>query len=521
MQPCAAAAPFAAPFAAPAPFAASRTAFAALLVELGGEGAARLGHAELEDLLDLRGRDLLRQLYQDHLELRRLREELAVGAHPAPVTGADGVIRRAIEPGHSRLLATIFGTVTVGRCAWRAQGQRNVYPADAALRLPRLRHSHGLRRLAALEAVRGSFDQATETIGRRCGQVVGKRQVEQLTVAAAADIDVFYQAVAPEPCTDATVLVVSVDGKGVVMRPEALREATLKAAGAKGPGPYRTRLASGEKQGRKRMATLGVVYDAEPAPRRAHDVITVPAAGAVGRSDQRSRRVGPNARAKWLTGSVTQPSEQVIQAVFDQAEQRDPGHRRTWVVLVDGARHQLDLVGAEAARRGVTVHILIDLIHVLEYLWKACWCFHADGDPHAEAWVATHAISILSGHTAQTIAAIDEQAVHAGLSGNQRRGVDTCIGYLQAKQEFLDYQTALACGWPIATGVIEGACRHLIGDRLDISGARWGLAGAEAVLKLRALKTNGDFDRYWRFHLARENHRVHQAPDQDTYKLVA
>jgi len=191
------------------------------------------------------------------------------------------------------------------------------------------------------------------------------------------------------------------------------------------------------------------------------------------------------------------------------------------VVLVDGDRHQLDLVRAEATRRGVAVHILVDLIHVLEYLWKACWCFHADGDPHAEAWVATHAISILSGHLAQTIAAIDQQAVGAGLSGNQRRGVDACIGYLTAKREFLDYQTALTCGWPIATGVIEGACRHLIGDRLDISGARWGLDGAEAVLKLRALKTNGDFDRYWHFHLARENHRVHQAPDQDTYKLAA
>jgi len=112
-------------------------------------------------------------------------------------------------------------------------------------------------------------------------------------------------------------------------------------------------------------------------------------------------------------------------------------------------------------------------------------------------WVATHAISILSGCLAATIAAIDEQAVGAGLSGTQRRGVDTCIGYLTAKQEFLGYDTALAAGWPIATGVIEGACRHLIGDRLDISGARWGLAGAEAVLKLRALKTNGDFDRYW------------------------
>jgi hypothetical protein len=354
--------------AATDPFAASRSVFAALAVELGAEPAAGLGHAELEELLELRGRDLLRQLLQDHLDLRQVREEQAVRERPAPVTGADGVPRRAVETGHRRLLASIFGTVVVGRCGWRAQGRRNVYPADATLRLPRRRHSHGLRRLAALEAVRGSFDQATEAIGRRCGQVVGKRGVEQLTVAAAADIDAFYQAVAPQPCTDATVLVLSVDGKGVVMRPEALREATLKAAQAKGAGTYRTRLASGEKQGRKRMATLGVVYDATPAPRRAHDVIIVPAATAEGPSGQRGRRGGPNAQAKWLTGSVTQPSEQVIRAVFDQATQRDPSHRRTWVILVDGARHQLDLVRAEASRRGVTVHILIDLIHVMEYV---------------------------------------------------------------------------------------------------------------------------------------------------------
>ncbi len=329
-------------------------------MELGAEPAARLGHAELEELLDLRGRDLLRQLLQDHLELRQLREEQAVRACPVAVTGADGVTRRAVETGHRRLLASIFGTVVVDRCAWRAPGQRNVYPADAALRLPRGRHSHGLRRLAAVEAVRGSFDQATEAIGRRCGQVVGKRQVEQLTVAAAADIDAFSRAVVAQPCTDATVLVVSVDGKGVVMRPEALREATRHAAEAKGPGPYRTRLASGEQPARKRMATLGVADDATPAPRRAHDVICVPAATAEGPSGQRGCRIGPKAQAKWLTGSVTQPSDQVIRAVFDQATQRDPSHRRTWVVLVDGARHQLDLVRTEAARRGMAVHILID-----------------------------------------------------------------------------------------------------------------------------------------------------------------
>jgi hypothetical protein len=183
-------------------------------------------------------------------------------------------------------------------------------------------------------------------------------------VAAASDIDAFYQAQAPQPATDDTLLVLSVDGKGVVMRPEALREPTRKATAVKGANCYRTRLASGEKQGRKRMATLGAVYDADPAPRRPHDVMTPAitlhaasdgAGGAAGR-----RRTGPLATAKWLTGSIAQTSEQVIAQVFNQADQRDPTHRRTWIVLVDGARHQLDLIRAEAARHKVRIHILVD-----------------------------------------------------------------------------------------------------------------------------------------------------------------
>jgi hypothetical protein len=356
--------------------------------------------------------------------------------------------------------------------------------------------------------VRGSFDNAQQALVRQCGNVVGKRQVEQLTVAAASDIDAFYTASAPQPATDDTLLVLGVDGKGIVMRPDALREPTRKAAAAKGANCYRTRLASGEKQGRKRMATWGPSTTpprSPPAPRRAHPAISRNAAGPGG------RRKGPAATAKWLIGSVASTSQQVIAAVFDQAEQRDPTHRRTWIVLVDGARHQLDLIRAEAARRKATIHILVDLIHVLEYLWKAAWCFYQDADPAAEPWVATHALQILAGDVDAVTATLQTQATSAGLTAQQRHGIDTCIGYLEAKREFLGYDTALQAGWPIATGVIEGACRHLVGDRLDITGARWGLHGAEAVLKLRALVSNGDFPAYWRYHVRQEHRRIHQA----------
>jgi hypothetical protein len=98
----------------------------------------------------------------------------------------------------------------------------------------------------------------------------------------------------------------------------------------------------------------------------------------------------------------------------------------------------------------------------------------------------------------------------AALPTDRRGGLDTAIGYLSRHREFLYYDQALEQGWPIATGVVEGTARHLIGDRLEITGARWGLSGAEAILKLRAIISNGDMDAYWAFHLTREHRRVHQ-----------
>ncbi|WP_461091390.1 ISKra4 family transposase [Streptomyces incanus] len=286
--------------------------------------------------------------------------------------------------------------------------------------------------------------------------------------------------------------------------------------GILGSGPPKTRLASGEKHGRKRMATLGAVYDADPAPRTVDDIIADP-----DRQDDAAhgaapgRRQGPKARSKWLCGSVTDTAAQVVAAVFDQAEHRDPGHRRCWVVLVDGARHQIDLIKAEAQQRGVDVHIIVDLIHVLEYLWRAAWCLHEAGDASAEAWVARHARVLLGGGVRQTAAALEAAARAAGLRGAQRKGIDEAVNYLSGKAEHLRYDTALERGWPIATGIIEGACRHLVKDRLDITGARWGLSGAEAVLKLRAVRANGDFDTYWTWHQQQEFIRNHQTRYRD------
>ena len=497
------------------PFAVSEAMFAALAGELAGPAAAGLTAFELEELVGEESRKVILRLLQDHYDLRALREGQQAREHPGPVEGPGGITRARLETGHGRKLAALSGTVTVKRCAWRKPGAPDYLPAGAALSLPAVRHSHALAELAAVEAPRGSFDEAHEAITRRCGNVIGKRQIEDSVVNAARDIPAFYAARVPEPCPPAPLLVMSADCKGIVMRAGALRAATAKAAVRL--GKMRTRLPAGEKPNRKRMAALVTVYDADPARRRPHDVIAPPG----GRAGTRALRPGPKALAKWLAGSVRSDPADIIAAMSDEAEARGPGHRRTRAVLVDGADHQLGLIRAEAARRGVTIHVVIDLIHVLEYIWGAAWSLHEAGDPAAEDWVAVKALQVLAGGSGRAAAAIAAGADAAGLDGSRRSGTDACVRCLGNKREFLHYDQALDEGWPIATGVIEGACRHLVADRLNRGGARWGLDGAEAILTLRAVIANGDFEEYRRFHLACGHQRLYPGTSQGQYALGA
>ena len=472
---------------------------------LDGAEAAGLTHAELEGRLQRDSRELFRQLLQDHLDLRAVREERLEG-----VVAADGVGRASVEAGHERALATVFGPVTCRRMAYRSKGHANLHPADAALNLPAEKHSHGLRRLAAVEAARDSFDGAVAALERATGQQLGKRQLEDLARRAAADFEAFYADRAPPVGDPGDVLALSADGKGIVMRPDALREATAKAA-AEEQHKLKTRLSRGEKRNRKRMATVTSVYEVTPAPRTPADVLS-PSHQPDGDDDERREPTpAPKAKRKWLAASVEHDAATVIAACFDEAERRDPDHVRTWVALVDGNTHQIDRLGAEAENRGVTLSILVDFVHVIEYIWKAAWCFYDEGDTAAEAWVGDQLSDILAGDARKVAARMRAKATRARLKPTTRTNVDTAATYLVNKAAYLDYPTALAQGWPIATGVIEGACRHLVKDRLDRTGARWSVEGAEAVLKLRAIISNGHIDEYFAYHLAKEHQRVHQS----------
>ena len=421
----------------------------------------------------------------------------------AGVVDAEGIPRGSVARGQVRTLTTTFGDVDVERLAYRQRGHGNLFPADVQLNLPEEQYSQGLRRLAAIEASKTSFGATVEAVREATAAPrveLPKRQLEELVQHSAVDFDAFYAQPDRPTAQDDVVLGLSFDGKGIVRHPAALRAETAAAA-ARSTRKLATRLSKGEKANRRRMAEVAAVFDVSPVPRTPADILAPP---------DGPRKPAPPATGKWLTVSVALDAGTVIAQAFDEAARRDPQHRRTWLALVDGNNDQINHIRKQARARMVQVVILVDFIHVLEYLWKAAWCFYDEGSPAAAAWVREKGIAVLEGNSGLVAAAVRRKATYARLAPQRRKAADDCAGYLLRKGPCLDYPTALHRGWPIATGVIEGACRHLVKDRMDITGARWGLDSAEAVLKIRALRANGDFARYWKYHLAQEQHRVHE-----------
>ena len=264
------------------------------------------------------------------------------------------------------------------------------------------------------------------------------------------------------------VLGMSADAKGVSMRPDALRAETARKA-AKRDRKGDKRLGSGEKQAKKRMAETGAVFDSLPPdgePRTPQDIMVRPA-GQPPRT--------PQALNKWYTCGITATCAEVIAQVMAEAGRRDPELQRDWLALVDGNAHQIECFQNEAADRGKAITILIDFIHVIEYLWKAALAFTPPGDTRAtEDQVTAWGLDILAGNSRGVIAGITARAAAdpPRPGGEHEKNIRKTTHYLQAKEPFLGYPAALAKGWPIATGIIEGACRHIIGDRLVFSSPR-------------------------------------------------
>lgn len=481
------------PSSAPDPFDSARAELEVVIARVKSRKVAGMQHSEVEALVEKEGRKVLLDVYQGYLDVQ------AQGESGDAFTGADGV-----ERGHqretSRVLTTVLGDCTVHRLHMTARdASGGLHPLDVDLNLPPEQQSHHVQRRVGWLAANEPFNAVVESLTETCGAEVAKRQVEFLTRRAAEDFEAYYEGSDPAPLTAGQLMVLTFDGKGIVMRPDGLREGTRRAA-EKAKPHLEHRTSPGEKKDRKRMAEVAAVYGLDPVPRTVDDILEE----LDGKHKPRPRPVD-----KRVWASVVNDPDYVIRDAIYEALGRDEDVEHTWVILVDGQDEQLRAIKRQVVASGIKPIYVLDLIHVIEYLWKAAWCLFEKADPDADTWVTERLRRLLEGDCSGVAAGIRRSATRRRLEPDQRKNMDKCADYLLKYKKMLKYDEFLAAGFPIATGVIEGACRHLIQDRMDITGARWSLDGAEAVLRLRSLRSSGDFDAYWQFHLAQERKRNH------------
>lgn len=474
--------------------ARARRAFQALEAWLLSEEARQLPLHEVEREQERRGREIQRLLLEAHVVQRGTGDVgPAVEVRSAEAPGQEGVhTHRRLDPCHPQ---TIFGEITVERLGYCHPGAPTVHPLDDQLQLPHRSFSYELQRRLIKAAVQGPFQEAIERVEESTGVSVPKRSAEQLVQDAAQAFEAFYQGRTPPPEAETgPILVGSVDGKGIPMvKPQ--------------PAERVVRRGKGEKAHKKRMAVVATVLTQQPRVRTPEEVIESlfatgprPAKAPGEASPVRER---PEHKRVWA--SLHQGKAEVIGEMAQEMARRDPERKKRWVVLTDGERALQQRV--QARLRGIS--LLLDFQHVLEKLWTAAYAFHEEGSPEASAWVQERALRLLRGEVSQVIKGLHQSTTKRRLRGQQRKAVETAAAYFYRNRRHMRYHEALQQGWPIATGVVEGACKNLVKDRLERSGMRWTPEMAEAMLKLRATYLSSDFEEYWAFYVQQEHERLH------------
>jgi hypothetical protein len=299
----------------------------------------------------------------------------------------------------------------------------------------------------------------------------------------------------PPPEEEGELLVATADGKGVPMR--------RPVQPAEGCTSHRR--GKGEKANKKQMAYVGAVYSIDRFPRTADDILD-----ELLRKERAKDRPRPQHKHVWAeltrpgegprAGSLLHGPSALFAGLAVECHQRDPHRKKTLICLMDGERLLWDQQEDWLAR---AVQIL-DLLHVNERLWTAAHCFHAEGSSQAEEFVERSLRMLLEGKVDSVIRSLRQLLVTRPLSGPQRKRVQEVITYYDNNREHMRYDEYLAAGYPIGSGVVEGACRHLVKDRMERTGMRWSLAGAQAMLHLRAFYINDDWSAFIEHRIERE-----------------
>lgn len=412
-------------------------------------------------------------------------------------TDEKGVIRKLQSKRKEKVYFSVFGVVVIMRAYYWMKDKGGICPLDAQINLPQMRYSYLLEEWATLLGVREAYNKVVEVLSTILRIELGNRPQEEMMGRASEQVEEFYQQQpVPEVKSEGEILVVAGDGKGVpIKKKERDKESKV-------------RLKKGEKRGKKKMSTVTAVYTIDKNERTVDDVIkeVIEADRAVKAKEKpngvESKKERPKPKNKIVKATLA-GKEEAFKDLSKQVTERDPDGKKKRVALVDGEHKLRELVKTYL----VGFCIILDLFHVLEYLWKAAHVFTKEGSKEAELWVTKRLRMLLEGRVLQVIEELKESLKEEKLSKAKQEALEKAIGYLENGQEYMKYDEYLAQGYPIGSGVIEGACRNLVKDRMEMTGMRWCIKGAEAVLQMRSVDVNGMWEEFWNFR-AKKMHEI-------------
>lgn len=421
---------------------------------------------------------------------------------------AEGTLLKRSEHPHARRYVSIFGEFLIPRWVYvRREGQRiESAPLDARLQLPERDFSYPLQNWSQMLSVQMPYRQVGEVLDRLLGLQLSVSTLERLNTAMADAVAAYWEKTATAPSDQGDLVVISADGKGIPIHKRANASATIEAHDHQ----------RGPKPDRKRMAVLGAVYEATARPRSVEAVwqslFQDPTLEAA--NDEPSAK-GDGPIDKRLRGCLAQVDEQgkernprgpLFAWLGEQVRQRDPRQEKPLLVLMDG-QHCLweDARGViEPQRQRVEI---LDLLHATSKLWELVHLFHPSGTQAAYRAMRFCTRVLLLGHIEELTVWFRDEA--KALESSARQRLESICGYFDHHGHRMRYADYLAAGYPIASGVIEGACRHVVRDRMERSGMRWCLEGAAAMLDLRCVYLNGQWEDFMAQRIASENARLY------------
>lgn len=434
------------------------------------------------------------------------------------ITLPDGRTCHRLPALHSRRYVSIFGQFTLGRTVYGSrEGQAiDFVPLDNRLQLPAGVFSQVLQDWDQALCVEQAFGQAARTVERILDLNQSVDSLEHMNVQMAQRADDFRQErPRPGPEEEGAVVVASADGKGIVMR---------RGAEEARPAAHRSK---GEKASRKEMAIVGAVYTVDRYVRTPEQVVA--ALFGEKRESPEPKRPPPchkqtvaHLAGTRLDGSACSGIDRTYTWLLEELRRRNPGNVKEMLHLCDGQESLWNAGQAYLPRRNRCD--LVDLLHVTPRLWKVAHVFHKEGSKEAEQFVRERVLKVLQGKAALVIRGLREMSTKRGLTGHKKKTLHEHCAYLENNLERMRYDEYLAKGYPIASGVIEGACRHLVKDRMERAGMHWTRPGAQAMLEVRSIYVNGDWEEYQAYRIKEETR--HQYPYQvlvqgDQYPLAA